>query len=151
MDAVSAIGARTPAQPSDRFSELSSQEFVKIIFTELANQDPLEPNDTGALLDQLSTLRSIQSDEDLSTKLGTLITQNELASASNMIGKYVTGTSSLGDPIEDFVFSVSRTKDGPVLNLDNGRTMPLGNVNEIVDLSPFAKNQAGGAKSGATP
>jgi flagellar basal-body rod modification protein FlgD len=151
MDAVSAIGAGTAAQPSDRFSELSSQEFVDIIFTELANQDPLEPNDTGALLDQLSTLRSIQSDVDLSDQLSTLVTQNELTSAASMIGKFVSGTTALGETVEDFVFSVSKTKNGPVLNLDNGRQMPVGNVAEIVDLSQFNAKPAGGSTVGATP
>ena len=44
------------------FSELTSEEFVKIMFTELSNQDPLKPSDSSALLQQMSNLRSIQSD-----------------------------------------------------------------------------------------
>ncbi len=144
METIGAIGAAVPATANDRFGELSSQQFVKIIFTELANQDPLEPNDTGALLDQLSTLRSIQSDMDLSEKLQTLVTQNELMSAASMIGKFITGTTQKGEPVEDFVFSVLRTKAGPVLNLDSGKQVPLANIGEIIDLSRVGEQPTGG-------
>ncbi len=137
MEVIEAMGLGAPAQVENRFGELSSQEFVEIIFAELTNQNPLEPSDTGALLDQLSTLRSIQSDIDLQGKLESLIAQNELTSAASMIGKFVSGVSAEGEFVEDFVFSVTRTQDGPVLNLDNGKRLALANVHEIVDLSQF--------------
>ncbi len=137
MEIIEAMGLGAPARTENRFGELSSQEFVEIIFTELANQNPLEPSDTGALLDQLSTLRSIQSDIDLQSKLESLVAQNELTSAASMIGKFVSGVSVEGEFVEDFVFSVTRTQDGPVLNLDGGKRLALANVHEIVDLSLF--------------
>lgn len=137
MEVIETMGLGAPARIENRFGELSSQEFVEIIFAELANQDPLKPSDTGALLDQLSTLRSIQSDIDLQSKLESLVAQNELTSAASMIGKFVSGVSAEGEFVEDFVFSVTRTQDGPVLNLDGGKRLPLANVHEIVDLSQF--------------
>ncbi|MCH7961359.1 MAG: hypothetical protein IIC49_03395 [Planctomycetes bacterium] len=137
MEIIEALGSRAPAHTENRFSDLSSQEFVEIIFAELANQNPLEPSDTGALLDQLSTLRSIQSDINLQSKLESLVAQNELTSAASMIGKFVSGVSAEGEFVEDFVFSVTRTQDGPVLNLDSGKRLTLANVHEIVDLSQF--------------
>ena len=146
MEIIEALGSRAPAHTENRFSDLSSQEFVEIIFAELANQDPLKPSDTGALLDQLSTLRSIQSDIDLQSKLESLIAQNELSSAASMIGKFVSGVSAEGEFVEDFVFSVTRTQDGPVLNLDSGKRLTLANVHEIVDPSQLRSptSQAGG-------
>jgi len=58
MDAAS-VAAGTSASSgagaaTDRFSQLGSDEFLKIIFTELRNQDQLEPNDTTTLIEQLS-------------------------------------------------------------------------------------------------
>ena len=47
---------------SSGFSAMDSEEFVKIIFTELQNQDPFQPNDSSALLEQLNSIRSIESD-----------------------------------------------------------------------------------------
>ena len=63
---MSAVSGLTPsaigASAQDAFSSLNSEQFVKIIFTELSKQDPLQPNDSKALLEQLSSLRNIQSE-----------------------------------------------------------------------------------------
>lgn len=53
----------------DAFNELTSDEFLEVIFAELANQDPLAPNDTQALLEQISLIRSIESDQSLAGRL----------------------------------------------------------------------------------
>ena len=47
----------SPAAPpplKSRFNDMSSEEFMKIIFTELQQQDPFKPNDSSALLEQLN-------------------------------------------------------------------------------------------------
>jgi len=61
ISGATAIDQSVSALSSNRFSELKSEDFIRIIFTELANQDPLQPNDTGALLDQLNSIRDIES------------------------------------------------------------------------------------------
>lgn len=133
MDGVSGIvpGSTTPAP--NGFSDLNSEDFVKIIFTELTNQDPLQPSDSKALLEQLSSLRSIQSDMDLSKRLETLVTQNQLSSATGLIGRLVSGVTDRNERIADFVVSVSRTADGAYLNLRAGSRMALDNVDEVID------------------
>lgn len=123
----------SPSSAPNGFSALSSEEFMKIIFTELQNQDPMKPNDSSALLDQMSSLRSIQSDMDLSKQLQLLVTQNQLASAGNLIGEFVSGLTFGNQRASGWVVSISRTADGPILNLDNGYRLPFDNVDEIVD------------------
>ena len=50
--ALTELQARTPS----RFDSLSSEDFIRIMFAELANQDPFQPNDSAALLDQLNSI-----------------------------------------------------------------------------------------------
>ena len=71
MDAVSAAtqSGESIATIDKGFGALDSDEFTKLILTELGNQDPLEPNDTKALLEQLSIIRSIESDTKLNDTL----------------------------------------------------------------------------------
>ena len=57
------------ASGASSFSSMNSEEFVKIIFTELQNQDPFQPNDSSALLEQLNSIRSIESDMALTDQL----------------------------------------------------------------------------------
>jgi len=141
MSAIDAVAAGTSPTGSG-FSSLSSDEFTKLILTELSNQDPLEPNDTGALLDQLANIRSIQSDIDLGDKLGELVSQNQLASSAGLIGQVVSGVSETRERTIGEVLSVSRTEAGAVLNLDNGQRVPMNSVDEIVGRDLF--NDPGG-------
>ncbi|MCA9297942.1 MAG: hypothetical protein KDA28_02685 [Phycisphaerales bacterium] len=114
------------------FASLDSNEFMEIILTELSNQDPLEPNDTGAMLEQLSAIRSIESDTTLSDRLQSLVTQNEFASAANLIGSMVSGLTEDGRRTIGTVDSVSRTADGAILNLDTLDRVPIGLVDEVI-------------------
>lgn len=135
VDALSGFSAPTNSA-SNAFGALNSEQFVKIIFSELSNQDPLQPSDSKALLQELSTLRSIQSDMDLSSKLTSLVGQNEWTSASNLIGKSISGISDSLERVEGTVRSVSRTADGAVLNLTSGVRVPVSNVDEVLSALP---------------
>ena len=126
---LSTTGTGTP----DAYSGLKTEEFIKIMFTELSNQDPFKPNDSAAMLEQISSIRQIQSDIDMGKKLEALVGQNQLAGASGLIGKLVSGINDTNDRVIGLVVSVSRTDKGPVLNLDDGSRVAFGNVDELVD------------------
>jgi len=133
MSAIDSIGSLSnPNSSTDAFSALSSGEFLQIIFTELTNQDPLAPNDTQSMLNQLSTLRSIESDTQMVSSLKRMVSQSELASASQLIGSLVSGITLDNRRVSDLVISVSMTQDGPVLNMFDGSRMFFHNVDEIV-------------------
>ncbi len=133
MSAINAFNPNsTPSTSSDAFSSLTSGQFLQIIFTELTNQDPLEPNDSSAMIDQLSSLRAIESDTQMVESLERMVSQNELASASQLIGSLVSGITLDNRRVSDLVISVSMTQDGPVLNMFDGSRMFFSNVDEIV-------------------
>ncbi len=136
VDALPASAASSAASSSNAFSAMDSSEFVKIIFTELANQDPLAPSDSQALLEQISTIRSIQSSIDMTSRLESLVGQNEWTSAAGLIGKRVSGVSDQLLRVDGVVKSVSRTDAGAVLNLESGTRVPVSWVDEILSPSP---------------
>jgi flagellar basal-body rod modification protein FlgD len=121
----------TDAGLPSRFNELTSEDFVKIMFTELSNQDPLKPNDSNTLLQQFSSLRSIESNLTLEQKLGDVVTQNQLSTAGALLGKYVAGYTANFDPTQGTVTSISQTASGPLLNLSNGAQVPFTNIQQI--------------------
>lgn len=113
------------------FSNLSSADFTKLIFEELTNQDPLAPNDTNALIEQIANIRSIQSDVDLSDRLGSLVSQQEFTAASNTIGKLVSGITDDNFRVTDLVRSVVRTPEGTVLALADGNLVSFDRIDLI--------------------
>ena len=118
------------------FSSMKSEDFIKVIFAELANQDPFQPSDSAALLEQLSSIRTIESDLELVKQLDALVLENQLASASNLIGKMVGGLSTTNDRVAGTVVSVIRQGDQVTLELDTGWLMPIGSVEQIIEIPP---------------
>ncbi|MBS0196849.1 MAG: hypothetical protein JSR77_08830 [Planctomycetes bacterium] len=147
MDAIDTIGAGSGTAKAGGFSSVTSEQFSKIIFTELSRQDPLAPNDTNALLQQISTLRSIQADTDLTDRLKSLVTQNQFASATGMIGKRVSGVSEENERVSDLVSGVTRTDNGPILTLASGARMRMSNLDQVLATPPAGDSlPAGGGR-----
>lgn len=151
MNEISALNPAADVRtPVNRFGEMESEDFIRIIFTELTNQDPFEPNDTGALLQQLNSIRSIESDMALTSKLEALVFENQLGSASNMIGKYIGGMNELNDKVSGFVISVLRQGNDIQLELDNGWVVPLDSVEMVLDPN-VADEFINGQRNNPTP
>ncbi len=132
LESTSAQNGATSTTPN-RFNELTSADFVKIMFTELTNQDPLKPNDSNALLQQFSSIRNIEADLALQNKLETVVTQGQLSTAGSLLGKYVTGFTDNFADAEGYVNSISQTASGPVLNLSDGSRVSFKNISQIYD------------------
>jgi flagellar basal-body rod modification protein FlgD len=135
VSGTSGLGTTAAGLPS-RFNQLTSEDFMKIMFTELSNQDPLKPNDSNTLLQQFSSLRSIEADLALQTKLSDVVSQNQLSTAGALLGKRVAGYTETFDVTDGIVRSISQTSDGPVLNLSNGARVPYKNVQTILEPTP---------------
>lgn len=131
IDAINASASGSSAGTS-AFSALSSEDFTKIILQELSRQDPLQPSDTSTLIQQLSGLRSIQSDMDLGDKLQDLVRQNEFASATTLLGTRVTGRSIDNAEVEGVVKSVVRSSYGAVVTLEDSTRMLVSDIDQIV-------------------
>lgn len=131
IDSFGGLSSSGSASPS-AFGELSSDEFMELILTELQNQDPLEPQDTQALLEQLSSLRDIEADIRTAENFENLVEKSEFAAATNLIGSLISGISTTGQRVADLVISVSISRDGPVLNLFDGSVVPFDQVEEVV-------------------
>lgn len=65
----------------DAYSNLGSDEFLKLLVTELSNQDPTNPTDTSQLLSQLSQIRDIQSTDKLTETLESVVLGQSIATA----------------------------------------------------------------------
>jgi len=134
--AVSGLSA-SPATPSstNAFGAMSSEDFIEILMQELANQDPFEPQDSGALLDQLATLRTVESQLMLGDSIENLVLQNQVATAGGLIGKSVEGRDAKNNSVDGLVTAV-RVQDGQaILELDSGKSLPMDRITRIVQPS----------------
>jgi flagellar basal-body rod modification protein FlgD len=81
------------------FGSLTANDFMKMLITELQTQDPTQPMKNENLLTQLSTMRNLQANVELSDAMQSITTNQQLATAANFIGKLVAGTDDQSNPI----------------------------------------------------
>lgn len=122
--------AGTNRVASSKFA-LKTEDFIKMMVTQLQNQDPLEPAKNQELLAQMSQIGQLQSQTLLTESLQGMVLQQNLGSAGNLIGKMVEGVDDRGSPISGLVSSI-RVEQGQVhLELDNGKRLSLAKVTGI--------------------
>ena len=141
MDTRTLTAAATPqalpaAKPSgSKGLQLKTEDFIKMMITQLQNQDPMEPAKNQELLAQMSQIGQLQSANTLQESLKGMVAQNQIGAAAGLIGKNVQGLDSNDDPIAGIVTSVKVGSDGVSLELDNGNRLTLSRVTSIAPTS----------------
>lgn len=136
---VSGVSSGSSATGVNKFAELSSESFVKIMTAELTSQDPLKPNDSSHILEQMSSLRQIESSTSLTNKLDQLVTQSQFSAASNLLGATISGISENGTRQAGTAMSIVRTTKGSMVVLDTGYKIAVSNIDTVdipVQLPP---------------
>ncbi|MFG0330953.1 MAG: flagellar hook capping FlgD N-terminal domain-containing protein [Phycisphaerales bacterium] len=115
----------------NRFENMSSEDFLRIMFTELTSQSPLDPQDSNQIMEQISLVRDIESNVKLMDKLESLVSQNEFAAAGGLIGQTVEGLNEELFSVTGRVTSVSKEGDLVILTLDTGDRMRFSNMTAV--------------------
>ncbi|MDR0610414.1 MAG: flagellar hook capping protein [Planctomycetaceae bacterium] len=92
---------------SDRMNDLTMSDFIKMMTAELQNQDPTNPMSNTDMLSQIGQIRSITSNDKLSSSIEALTLGQALSTASNLIGKNVTGTDRNDNPVAGTVDKIT--------------------------------------------
>jgi len=121
----------SPNQIQNKGLNLQAQDFIKMMITQLQNQDPTQPMKNEELLAQMSQIGQLETSTQLQTSLKSVTLQTQIGSASALIGKSVQGLDSNGNPIDGLVNSVKVDGDSVDLQLDSGMSMALSNVTSI--------------------
>lgn len=137
--------AASGAAATNSFSDLKSDDFLKLLIMQLRNQDPLEPLDNKEMLQQIASIRDIELNTTLTDSLRSVAGQQNFASASSLIGQYVTSASNDGStPQAGIVVGVRFTDAGqPVLRLADGSELPMDKVGTIESPARVAETLIG--------
>ena len=133
--------------------QLKVEDFIKMMVTQLQQQDPTKPADNSQMLSQMSQIGQLQSQQTLQTSLTSLVLQNNIGSASNLIGKHVEGLEGAsGEKIAGKVQSVRVEKGNVLLRLEDGIDLPMSQISSITqpnaDITGAINNSANAVASG---
>lgn len=142
MTSIPGVGSSTGSSSGtglkgNDLSDVDLDQFMGLLITELRNQDPLNPMDNAQMLTQISQIREIGSTNKLTATLTNLALGQELAMASNLIGKSVTALDTDAKPVEGKVDRVSVKTDSNDRNIRKvsvhigGAIVDISNIREI--------------------
>ncbi len=99
-------------------NDVNIDDFLKIMITELQNQDPLNPLENDELIAQISQIRSVGATEKLTDTLDSVLLGQNIASATNLIGAEIDAISDDNERVTGVVEKVSVSNGQPKLHLD---------------------------------
>lgn len=98
MVSTSGVGSSTPTDASQidfaeksGYQSLTTEDFVKLLVTQLQNQNPMDPMKDSDLTQQVSAIQSLNSTSQLISTLDSFGQNQNLGAAANLIGREVTG------------------------------------------------------------
>lgn len=113
-------------------SDLGKDEFLKILMTQIQNQDPLSPMDDREFISQMTTFSSLEQMMNMNESIGLLVNNQMMSPVvqySHLIGKEVSyyaideETGQVKEPKEmvvNEVIAISENNGYAVLELENG-------------------------------
>ncbi|MHC4660970.1 MAG: flagellar hook assembly protein FlgD [Planctomycetota bacterium] len=139
MDIGGLIGTGSSAQTSGLLSSdaqtranVTRDDFLKILVTEIRNQDPMDPLDNAEFLNQLSMLENIEAVSALADGIRNMQNMQNLVTASSLIGRTVRGIGGEEGLVAGIVTGAMVTADGTVdLVLDGMYSLALENVTDM--------------------
>jgi flagellar basal-body rod modification protein FlgD len=85
-------GATTPGSSSSNGTTEASDRFLKLLVTQMQNQDPLNPMDNAQVTSQMAQINTVTGIDKLNTTMGTVntnLTQMQMLQGAGLVGHQV--------------------------------------------------------------
>jgi flagellar basal-body rod modification protein FlgD len=113
---------------------LGSDDFMKLLTTQLTSQDPMNPMKDTEFISQMANFTSLEQMRTLSKSFETFTTDQKLASAPSYLGRQVTVTDATGDTTG--IVEAIKLKDGKPAIVINGKTYETKLITGIATPTP---------------
>jgi len=127
MDSSSAINTASNIQ----------MDYMKILITQLQNQNPLEPMDNNDMSSQLAQFSQLQQLESMNSNFANVLSATERNYANSLIGKEISFASEDGTGTRDLtsgiVEEVINDADGEIILATADHTVALDGVISVKD------------------
>jgi flagellar basal-body rod modification protein FlgD len=122
---MSSIGAVGATSTNTQASNVSMQDFLNILLTQLSYQDPLKPMDNKEFMAQLAQFTTLGQTQELNGKIESLLSTQASMQSIGLIGKTVSFTSEQGT-LTGVVSQLSWAGTTPMLAVNvSGQAQPV--------------------------
>lgn len=151
IDAATGTIASAPPRNTRGVDGLKSEDFFKLLITELQQQDPLKPTETKDMIGQVSQIRTIEQSERLNSALEKMAEAQRTIGAGDFLGKYVVArTMDAEGQVREQAGVVTGVRFAPdgtaLLDLDSGQSIRALDVVNVT--TPEHAESVSGAAAG---
>ena len=100
-------------------NDIDMNMFLKLMITELQQQDPLNPLDNKDMLNQIAQIRAVGASDQLTKTLNSVLLGQNITSATNLLGADISALTDNGEAITGIVNRVAIDKGVPKLHVEN--------------------------------
>jgi flagellar basal-body rod modification protein FlgD len=111
--------------------QMNKDMFLKLMVTQLKNQDPMNPTDSSQFLAQTAQFTSLEKLEAVAQQSAQALTAQMAFGASGLVGRSVSYTDATGAETKGTVASVRFTSTGPLLGIGDAE-IELGKVTKVL-------------------
>jgi flagellar basal-body rod modification protein FlgD len=97
-NAAQSSGTGTASNSTSAYNNLTEGDFMKLLTTQLANQDPTNPVDDTQMLAQLAQFSTLAAADTTNTDLSTISGQISTVTGTPGVGSTADGTSGSTNP-----------------------------------------------------
>src|ERR1022692_4570902 len=90
VNSTSSSTSATDALSGNPSQVLSQDDFLKLLVAQMTSQDPMNPTSDTQMAAQMAQFASLQQTSTMSTNIASMLTQQQVLQANDMLGKTVT-------------------------------------------------------------
>lgn len=130
VNPTSAAGQTPTASKTSDKNMVDYNSFLKLLVTQMQNQDPTEPMESSQFLSQLASFSNVEQSVQLNTKIDSLVAMSQISQANGLIGRVATSADGLTSGV---VKSVKIETTGVVATLESGAKLNVASGISIAD------------------
>ena len=98
-------------------NSIGIQDFLRILSSQLNNQDPLQPLDNQQFLSQIAQFSSLQQSQQLNQKIDQLLATQSASQSVGLLGKTVTFSNNTGGQSSGVVSGLTLSNGQPFISV----------------------------------
>ncbi|GHS90476.1 hypothetical protein FACS1894139_00350 [Planctomycetales bacterium] len=124
--------------------QVSSDQFLQLLVTQMSNQDPLAPMQDTEMMAQYAQLQQLDNQQTMTSAMTDMRKEYAIQGASSLIGKSVTATDSSGKTTTGVAVSIVYAKDdnNVEIKLDDGTSVNYGDITSVEAMATGANVNA---------
>jgi flagellar basal-body rod modification protein FlgD len=121
---VNSAAAPPNSTSSTPSSNVNQTDFMKLLVTQLQNQDPLNPVDDQQFIAQMAQLSSLEATNQLASQVGQMVSAQQQMGVLQLVGHEVQYTDDNGNTAQGKVTGVRLSGATPTLLIGNRGVSP---------------------------